>query len=108
VVGDGFELPRLGALHGLQRRAQLRHPRTLGGELRLGRHGGGEQAVDQRAVQIAAQALQQFAGEFAVLVDRQPEAHAELGVVLEERIRPGRAAAVRRSFVQGVVGRLPP
>ena len=43
-----------------------------------------------------------------LLVDGEPHAEAELGVVLEQRVRPGRAAAVARSRVHGVVGRLPP
>ena len=38
--------------------------------------------------------LHQLAGELGLLVDRQAEAQAELGVVLEEAVRPGRPAAV--------------
>ncbi len=46
-------------------------------------------------------ALHQFLGVVVLLVDGQPHAHAELGVVFEQRVRPGRTAsfgihAVRR------------
>ena len=40
-----------------------------------------------------SQALDQFLGVFVLLVDGQAHAHAELGVVFEQRVRPGRAAA---------------
>ena len=43
---------------------------------------------------ILAQSLEQFGGVRGVLVDRKPHTHAEFGVVLEERIRPGRAATI--------------
>jgi hypothetical protein len=45
--------------------------------------------------------LDQFAGEFGLLVDRQAHAQAKLGVVFEQRVRPGRAAAF---FVLGPRG----
>ena len=38
--------------------------------------------------------LQQFTSEFCLLVDGEPEAETELGVVLEQRIRPCRSAAI--------------
>ena len=41
------------------------------------------------------QALYQFLGVVALFVDGQPDAHAELGVVFEQRVRPGRAASFR-------------
>ena len=43
----------------------------------------------------------QFAGVFVLLVDGEAHAEAELGVVFEERVGPGRSAA----FVVGAVGR---
>ena len=39
-------------------------------------------------------AAEQLAAYSLLLVERQAEAEAELGVVLEERVRPGRAAAL--------------
>jgi hypothetical protein len=51
--------------------------------------------------------LQQFAGVLDLLVERDAHAQAELGVVLEQRVGPGRAAALGFTD-QGVVGRLPP
>ena len=38
--------------------------------------------------------VQEFASELLLLVDRNTEAEAELGIVFEKRIRPGRAATV--------------
>ena len=54
-----------------------------------------------------ASLLQQLRGELSLLVERDAEAEAELGVVLEQRV----AQAGPRPFAfcaQGVVGRLPP
>ena len=35
----------------------------------------------------------QLPGEFRLLVDGEPEAQAELGIVFKQRVRPGRSAA---------------
>ena len=44
---------------------------------------------------LRCEAMEQFAGELPLLVERNPEAEAKLRVVFEERIRPGRSAALR-------------
>ena len=52
-----------------------------------------EQCVDQLVAELAVAALDQFAGKLGLLVDGEAEAEAEFGVVFEQRVRPGRAAA---------------
>ena len=53
-----------------------------------------EQAVDEFVAELAVAALDQFAGEFGLLVDGEAEAEAEFGVVFKERVGPDGAAAI--------------
>ena len=55
---------------------------------------GLEEALHQVVADLAGEAAHEARRLLLVLVDGQPHAEAELGVVLEERVRPGRAAAV--------------
>ena len=52
-------------------------------------------AADEGRVEGARQAGQQLAGVLGLLVQREADAQPELGVVLEERVGPGRPAPVR-------------
>ena len=51
-------------------------------------------AVASSSPIAASDPAHQFAGKLGLLVDGEPEAQAEFGIVFEQRIRPGRAAAV--------------
>ena len=73
---------------------QLLHPRPLGLELGVGHLGRGQDVVDEAVpVEFCPQPVQPLPGEAGVRIGGEPEAEPELGVVLEERVRPGRAAA---------------
>src|SRR3989304_2192001 len=61
---------------------------TLRGDASLARLIGVEQRAHQFVAALRAQPLQQLAGELILLVQRQAHAQAELGVVLEQRVRP--------------------
>ena len=49
-------------------------------------------SLDELRADSVAQLAETSSGEVGVAVGRQPEAEPELGVVLEERVRPGRPA----------------
>ena len=51
-----------------------------------------QQPADQLVAQLRRQPLEQFLGIFELLIRRQAEAQAELGTVLEQRVRPRRPA----------------
>src|SRR4051812_46047503 len=82
-------------LHAAQTNLQQFDPLPLLENLRLGRL----RTIDDRAAEVLAdrdrETLEQFDRELALLVERKAEAEAEFGVVLEERVRPGRTAALR-------------
>ena len=85
------------------------HARALFVDAGLGRLVGLEQRLRparRRSARPAARSSSR--GVLGLLVEGQPHAQAELGVVLEQRVGPGRPAALARSTVHGVVGRLPP
>ena len=62
---------------------------------------GVQDGLRQFLADLEAETPDQFAGVLVLLVDGQAQAQAELGIVFEERVGPGRAA----SFVVGAVGR---
>ena len=49
---------------------------------------------DEVAAQLLGKEPEQLAGIFVLFVNRQPHAEAKLGVVFEQRVRPGRAASL--------------
>ena len=89
-VDDG----RIGlVIQGVQTAAQLVDPRALGGVFRLPALGRTENLVDQLRPDLLAQPDEALAGQRPVLVGGQPEPEAELCVVLEQRVGPGRPPA---------------
>ncbi len=94
VVGDLLEPPGLERLDARQLLPQLDDALALGGDAGLGRLVGVDDRLDQAFTDLGRHLAKQLVPLLLVLVDRQPEAEAELGVVLEQRVRPGRAAAV--------------
>ena len=80
------------ALHRQQLHLQLRHPFALGADLGLSHLRRIEQCSNQVLAHARGQLPAQAMRQAQVQVGRQPEAQAELGVVLEQRVRPGRAA----------------
>ena len=63
-------------------------------QLRLAQLRRRQDLVDQLGADLLAQLGEAPAGQLGVPVGGEPEAEPELGVVLEERVRPGRAAPV--------------
>ena len=53
-----------------------------------------EQAVDQVFAHLPGKSGQQLAGELILLVQGQAHAQAEFGIIFEQGVGPGRAAAV--------------
>ena len=53
-----------------------------------------EEFIHQLAANSFRLAFDQFAGEFALLVHGQAHAQTELGVIFEQRVGPGRSAAI--------------
>ena len=80
-------------LQGVQTAAQLADPLPLSGVLRLPALGRLEDLVDQLRPDLLAQPGEALPGQRPVLVGGEPEPEAELGVVLEERVGPGRPPA---------------
>ena len=76
-----------------ERLAQAGDALALELDLGLGVLDGAEQPGDDRRPQLRGQPLEQPAGLVGLGVERQAHPEAELGVVLEERVAPGRTAA---------------
>ena len=87
-VGDG------GPVQPVEPPPQLGHPLALRSQLRLPQLRRGQDLVHQLRADRVAQLGEPPAGQLGVPVGGEPEAEPELGVVLEERVRPGRAAPV--------------
>ena len=79
---------------------ERRHQRTLQDDLGVGLLLVADQRPDDLVAQLAAQPGQQDVAILHLLVDGQAEAHAELGTVLEQRVRPRRALALGRLRVR--------
>ena len=96
VIGRGRQVLRIAAADGRQPLLERRHQRPLQGDLGVGLLLVVDQGLDDLVAQLAAELGQQRVAILQLLVDRQAEAHAELGTVLEQRVRPGRALALGR------------
>ena len=66
-----------------------------------------EQCPGQVVTDFRGEPVQEIPGNARLLVDCQPVAEAEFGIVLEQRVGPRRTAPVALA-VQGVAGGLPP
>ncbi len=75
-----------------QRGFQLGDADALRPDLRLGDLRGGEDGVHQPRIDLALEFQSQLRRQCQMLVGGQPEPQAEFGVVLKQRVRPGRAA----------------
>ena len=94
VAGEGGELGGLGVGgEAGEFTAQQVDARSAGGEVGLGGRGGGGQLAHGVGIEARGEAFEQAARGGVALVGGLAQAEAELGVVLEERIRPGRATA---------------
>ena len=95
VVGRGQQILGVGAVDGRQPLVQLGHQRarcaaissSVSCLLFIS-------AATSSSPNCAGQPLEQLVGVLDLLIDGQAEAEAELGAVLEQRVRPGRAAAL--------------
>jgi len=95
VIGDRKQVARgLVVVQRVQAALQLRHPSPLRRDLGVRHLPCCDQLAHQRLVQLRCQRPQPVMGERQVLVGRQPEAEPELGIILEQRVRPGRAASL--------------
>ena len=74
---------------------ERRDPLTLGTQLGLPHLRRGQDLVHQLGPDVVAQLLQSAAGELGVAVGRESKPQPELGVVLEQRVRPRRTAPGR-------------
>ncbi len=81
--------------HVVQPALELAHPLALGPQLGLAHLRRRQDVVDELGAEIVAQLGEPAAGELELAVRGQAEAQAEFGVVLEQRVRPGRPAALR-------------
>ena len=84
-VGDGGSVQRVEPLF------QLGDPLALGPQLRFPQLRRSEDVVHQLRADDVPQLGEAPAGQLGVPVGGEPEAEPELGVVLEEGVRPGRA-----------------
>ncbi len=95
VVGERFEAACLGGVQSRPARPRSATTRSrwaaMPGLVRLV---GVENRRRQAVAELRRDVLDEAARGRDVRVERQAEAEAELGVVLEQRVRPGRAAAV--------------
>ena len=98
VVGDAAQVVDLRPGQPLEAPGQLRHPLALGLQLRLADLRRRQDRLGEVRADGVAQLVEPAAGEAGVQVGGQPQAEPELGVVLEERVGPGRPApaGVRR------------
>ena len=78
-----------------QAREQLGHPFPLGRKLGFADLPGIEDGVGEVGADDVTQLCQPVPGQLGVQVGGQAQPEAELGVVLEQRVRPGRPAACR-------------
>ena len=101
VVGEEAQPRRVRIGPAREQELQVRDPRPLRGDAGLARLVRGQEPVDEIPGESRHHAREELARRVAVAVESQPHPHAELRVVLEERVRPGRAA----SLAVGGVGR---
>ena len=101
VVGDGEQPPRAFVVDAAQQHLQLLHPAPLFHDAGLIRLVGSEQVLEQLRLELVTQLGQQHLGLVNVLVDGKAEAQAELGIVLEQRVVPGRPPPFRVGRVGG-------
>src|SRR3990172_940892 len=94
VVGQGQEALGLGPAQGQERLLQRLDPRPLVCDPGLGGLIALDEPLHERGWEPGCEPLEHLARLLLVLVGREPHAQAKLGVVLEERVRPGGAAAV--------------
>ncbi|MBV6467451.1 MAG: hypothetical protein PGMFKBFP_02812 [Anaerolineales bacterium] len=95
AVGYGEEFAGAGVFAGGEFFPQRRDALALFGDARLGGLVRRQQAVHQRLSDLGGEGRQKFTRVFVLLVEREAHPQPELGVVFEERVRPGRAASVR-------------
>jgi hypothetical protein len=93
-VGDRGEPPSLVASDRLQLLPESRDALALGLDPRLAVLIGAENRADELVADVCGQRSQQPLRRCDLSVDREPETESELGVVLEQRVRPSRPAAV--------------
>ena len=94
VVGDVEEAAGREALLAGELRLEGGDALALVGDPLLGPLVGRQEAGDELVAEEAAQLLDELGGVLGLLVEGEAHAEAELGVVLEEGVRPGRAAPV--------------
>ena len=94
VVGQGRELPGLGLLEARELPAQLQDALALRRDTGVGGLVGALERGGELAADRGRQAREQQASLRGAAVERETHSQAELGVVLEERVRPRRPAAV--------------
>ena len=78
-----------------ERVAQAAHPLALEHDLGFGVLDGAEEPADELRAELRGEALEQPAGVVGLGVEREPHPEPELGVVLEQRVAPRRAATGR-------------
>jgi hypothetical protein len=81
--------------------AQDADPSALGGDAGLVGLVGVDELVDELRTEVGGEVLEQADGALAGLIDGEPESEGELGGVLEERVVPGRSAALEILSVRG-------
>ena len=96
VAGEGEQVSGVGAERRRRRRASASRrrldPLALEDDLGLGVLDGVEEPADEVRAELRGEALEQPAGVVGLGVEGEPHPEPELGVVLEQRVAPGRAA----------------
>ena len=87
-------MPGLRAVHGLQQRLQLGDSGALLGNTGLFTLVGVLQPFDQFGGQLVFELFQQFVGIFGLFVDGDTHAQTKLGVILKQRVVPGRSPSI--------------
>ena len=95
MIGDAHEVAhRRGLFHVGELVLQLLDPTLLTLQVVLGELWGVQQVVDELRVELVGDLLEPTPGQVGLDVGGHPHAQAELGVVLEQGVRPCRATAL--------------
>ena len=95
VVHHAEQVGHGGAVQPGQPPLELGHPSALGAQLGLAQLAGRQDVVHDIVADHCAQLAEPSTCQVALPVGGEPKAQPELGVVLEQGVRPGRAAALR-------------
>ena len=93
-AGEGSEITQAGIVQCANAFVQRRYSPALFLDTRFRGLIRRQNRLHQLVSDLGREALQQFSGELSLLIERDAQAQAKLSIVLKQRIRPSRTAAV--------------